>query len=73
MLVFGKVAQLVRACGSYPQCRGFNSLPCYHFFSPTRDGKTLEVLHNEAFRAFVFRRHSGKNGSLFVLCFYRLP
>ena len=25
----GKVAQLVRACGSYPQCRGFKSLPCY--------------------------------------------
>ena len=26
---YGKVAQLVRACGSYPQCRGFKSLPCY--------------------------------------------
>ncbi len=25
----GEVAQLVRACGSYPQCRGFNSLPRY--------------------------------------------
>ena len=27
--IHGKVAQLVRACGSYPQCRGFKSLPCY--------------------------------------------
>ena len=26
---YGKVAQLVRACGLYPQCRGFKSLPCY--------------------------------------------
>ena len=25
----GKVAQLVRACGSYPQCREFKSPPCY--------------------------------------------
>lgn len=29
--LYGKVAQLVRACGSYPQGRGFNSLPCYQF------------------------------------------
>ena len=26
---YGEVAQTVRACGSYPQCRGFNSLPRY--------------------------------------------
>lgn len=26
----GKVAQLVRASGSYPLGRGFKSLPCYH-------------------------------------------
>ena len=33
----GGVAQLVRACGSYPQCRGFKSLHRYHyFFSPSR-------------------------------------
>jgi hypothetical protein len=25
-LTFGGVAQLVRACGSYPQCPGFKSL-----------------------------------------------
>ena len=25
----GEVAQLARACGSYPQCRGFKSLPRY--------------------------------------------
>ena len=30
---YGKVAQLVRACGSYPQCRGFKSLPCYQKFT----------------------------------------
>ena len=30
-LQLGKVAQLVRACGSYPQCREFKSPPCYHF------------------------------------------
>ncbi len=28
----GKVAQLVRAHGSYPCCRGFESPPCYHFY-----------------------------------------
>ena len=26
---YGEVAQLARACGSYPQCRGFKSLPRY--------------------------------------------
>ena len=34
---FGEVAQSVRACGSYPQCRGFNSLPRYQLqFKPLR-------------------------------------
>ena len=28
--IFGEVAQLARACGSYPQSRGFESLPRYH-------------------------------------------
>ncbi len=28
----GGVAQLVRACGSYPQCPGFESLRRHHFF-----------------------------------------
>ena len=28
----GGVAQLARACGSYPQCQGFKSLLRYHFF-----------------------------------------
>ena len=27
----GGVAQLVRACGSYPQCPGFKSLHRHHF------------------------------------------
>jgi hypothetical protein len=27
---FGDVAQMVRACGSYPQCPGFNSLHRHH-------------------------------------------
>ena len=27
----GGVAQLARACGSYPQCRGFKSLLRYHY------------------------------------------
>ena len=31
----GEVAQLVRACGSYPQSRGFKSLPRY-FFMPQK-------------------------------------
>ncbi len=30
----GGVAQLVRACGSYPQCPGFESLHRHHIFSP---------------------------------------
>ena len=30
----GKVAQLVRACGSYPQCREFKSPPCYQKAQP---------------------------------------
>ena len=29
-IFFGGVAQLARACGSYPQCRGFKSLLRYH-------------------------------------------
>ena len=33
---YGKVAQLVRACGSYPQCRGFKSLPCYQKIQAVR-------------------------------------
>ena len=28
----GGVAQSVRACGSYPQCPGFDSLHRHHFF-----------------------------------------
>ena len=28
-ILYGEVAQLARACGSYPQCRGFKSLPRY--------------------------------------------
>lgn len=28
----GKVAQLVRALGSYPSCREFKSPPCYQMF-----------------------------------------
>lgn len=28
----GKVAQLVRALGSYPSCREFKSPPCYQIF-----------------------------------------
>ena len=35
----GEVAQMVRACGSYPQCRGFNSLPRYH-----ENHKALQIL-----------------------------
>ena len=35
----GKVAQLVRACGSYPQCREFKSPPCYHnAYTPVSQG-----------------------------------
>ncbi len=30
LLLFGGVAQLARACGSYSQCRGFDSLHRYH-------------------------------------------
>ena len=29
LIKYGEVAQLARACGSYPQCRGFKSLPRY--------------------------------------------
>ena len=29
---YGEVAQLARACGSYPQCRGFESPLRYYFF-----------------------------------------
>ena len=31
---YGGVAQLARACGSYPQCRGFKSLLRYFFLWP---------------------------------------
>ena len=31
MVDFGGVAQLARACGSYPQCQGFKSLLRYLF------------------------------------------
>jgi hypothetical protein len=30
----GGVAQMARACGSYPQCRWFNSDRRYHYFGP---------------------------------------
>ena len=32
-IFFGGVAQLARACGSYPQCPGFESLRRHHIFS----------------------------------------
>ena len=28
---YGEIAQLARACGSYPQCRGFESPSRYYF------------------------------------------
>ena len=33
----GEIAQLARACGSYPQCRGFESPSRYSTFYPFRD------------------------------------
>ena len=33
---YGGVAQLARACGSYPQCRGFKSLLRYFLFHMVR-------------------------------------
>ena len=32
-IFFGGVAQLARACGSYPQCPGFESLRRHHIFA----------------------------------------
>ena len=39
---FGGIAQLARACGSYPQCRWFNSNCRYHNadFSPDKSSKS---------------------------------
>ena len=57
----GEVAQLVRACGSYPQCRGFNSLPRYH--DCTALCKSLFLYLQNIFLIilrlldFLFRRH----------------
>lgn len=42
--LYGKVAQLVRACGSYPQGRGFNSLPCYHQTKKLRKEGILTII-----------------------------
>ena len=36
MIGYGEVAQLARARGSYPRCRGFKSPPRYYFFAPIR-------------------------------------
>lgn len=42
---FGDVAQLVRACGSYPQSPGFNSLRRYqdHTMPPVQGGFLFQV------------------------------
>ena len=47
--LYGKVAQLVRACGSYPQGRGFNSLPCYQF-KMIMFIKTISIKLDELFK-----------------------
>lgn len=43
---YGGIAQLARACGSYPQCRGFKS--------PSRYAKNLRTLTREFQILFVF-------------------
>ena len=39
----GGVAQLARACGSYPQCQGFKSLLRYHFYIKVIFGRIAQL------------------------------
>ena len=51
-LVFGRVAQLVRALGLHPRCRGFEPRSAHQFF-PDADN-----LIEDGFVAFFFKEHS---------------
>ena len=42
---YGGVAQLARACGSYPQCPGFESLHRYHVKPGKWELTSLPFLH----------------------------
>ena len=45
----GDVAQLVRACGSYPQCPGFKSLHRHHL----ENNKASLFFHNRGAYLFI--------------------
>ena len=49
---YGEIAQLARACGSYPQCRGFES-PSRYFKMPINRASFLFVLHFGIFSVCV--------------------
>ena len=53
--ICGEIAQLARACGSYPQCRGFES--------PSRYGRTLRRNPERLFYRFISKR-SCVNGAV---------
>ena len=38
---YGEIAQLARACGSYPQCRGFESPSRYDWNASEKSGAFL--------------------------------
>ena len=40
-LFYGEIAQLARACGSYPQCRGFESPSRYDWNASEKSGAFL--------------------------------
>ena len=52
----GGVAQTVRACGSYPQCRGLKSLPRYQEFVPRGTEKPGKSMDRKTFRVSCFSR-----------------
>ena len=48
---YGGVAQLARACGSYPQCQRFKSVRRYHYFMFKIIGPMVKWLRHRPFTA----------------------
>ena len=58
----GDVSQLVRACGSYPQCRRFDSYRRHHQPFLMASGSTMSLLSLEF--ALIVNKHAGRRGRI---------
>ena len=78
-VIYGEIAQLARAHGSYPWCRGFKSLSryylrsgsrrCFHFFCASSDershGKFTAVLARTGNFVWLYEEHRDNDRTKF--------